>query len=136
MKARRKKGRPKPKRKPQVKPTHVVLPEEDFELLDRGDCIGLEYLRASRVRAKRSRTTADQPLPSLAEIRRQQAAEVAAKQNEALDYFRRGQRAQADGKPTVAGVYYKMAARRATGTLAKQVRAAEQSLRTPTVAGR
>jgi hypothetical protein len=84
----------------------------------------------------RTRAAADQPLPSLADIRRQQAAAVAARQDEALELFRRGERAQADGKPTVAGVYYRMAARQATGQLAQQVRAAEQSLREPAIARR
>ena len=35
------------------------LPEEDFELLDRGDFLGLEYLRVSRLRSKRNRTAAE-----------------------------------------------------------------------------
>jgi len=37
----------------------LVLPEEDIRLLDRGDFIGHEYLRARRVRAKRGRTAAE-----------------------------------------------------------------------------
>lgn len=38
---------------------HVVLTEEDFELLDRGDYTECEYLRARRLRAKRSRKAED-----------------------------------------------------------------------------
>jgi len=34
-------------------PRHVIVPEEDFELLDRGDFIEYEYLRAHRARKKR-----------------------------------------------------------------------------------
>jgi hypothetical protein len=56
VKARPNKRRPEQKRKPQVKQAHVVLPDEDFELLDRGDFIGLEYLRVRRLRAKRKLT--------------------------------------------------------------------------------
>jgi hypothetical protein len=38
-----------------VKQQHITLPEEDFELLDRGDFTEYEYLRARRLRGKRSR---------------------------------------------------------------------------------
>ena len=49
----RQKPQPSKDRKP------IILSEEDFELLDRGDFIGLEYLQARRVRAKRRPTAAE-----------------------------------------------------------------------------
>lgn len=49
------------------------------------------------------------------------AARKVARVEEADDYFARGQQAEADGKPSVAKIYYQMAARRASGDLKQQV---------------
>ena len=51
------------------------------------------------------------------------AARQATRADEADSFFARGQRAEADGKPNVAKIYYQMAARRATGDLKQQVQA-------------
>ena len=45
----------------------------------------------------------------------------ATRSSEAEDYFARGQQAEADGKPSVAKIFYQMAARRASGALKQQV---------------
>jgi hypothetical protein len=74
-----------------------------------------------------SRIPVDQPLPSVAQLRRQQSAQAVARENEALDLFHRGQKAQAAGKPKVAAIFYRMAARQATGKLAEEIRAAQST---------
>jgi hypothetical protein len=56
---RKKTSNPKKNVKSSGKFHHAILPEEDFELLDRGDFIGYEYLRARRLHATRSRKTED-----------------------------------------------------------------------------
>jgi len=48
-------------------------------------------------------------------------ARQATRAEEADSFFARGQKAEADGKPAVAKIYYQMAARRATGDLKQQV---------------
>ena len=47
----------------------------------------------------------------------------AARSSEADSYFARGQQAEADGKPSVAKIYYQMAAARASGDFKQQVQA-------------
>jgi type II secretory pathway component HofQ len=66
-------------------------------------------------------TAAQPPTASVAQSRAQRAVEQATRQDEALNYFQRGQNAEAQGKPGVARIYYQMAARRATGKLKNQV---------------
>jgi len=68
------------------------------------------------------------PAASVAQSRAQRAAEQAARQDEALNYFQRGKKAEAEGKSGVAKIYYQMAARRATGELKNQVLARLQVL--------
>jgi len=66
-------------------------------------------------------TAAKPPAASVAQSRAQRAAEQATRQDEALNYFQRGRKAEAEGKSGVAKIYYQMAARRATGELKNQV---------------
>jgi hypothetical protein len=61
-------------------------------------------------------------LPAL-DLTAEQSRRVAQQQTRADDadsYFERGRQAEADGKPSVARIYYQMAARRATGDLKQQ----------------
>jgi hypothetical protein len=60
---------------------------------------------------------------SVADARRQRVEELAAVDREAAGYFEQGRSAEAAGKPTVAKIYYQMAARRASGELKAQVQA-------------
>lgn len=68
---------------------------------------------------------------SLADIRRQQAAADAAADAEAQRLFAQASDLQAAGKPEVAKIYYRMAARRATGSLRDQAIAALRDLSKP-----
>ncbi|HEV2969150.1 MAG TPA: hypothetical protein VGY55_04110 [Pirellulales bacterium] len=61
---------------------------------------------------------------SLGDIRRQQAAEDSAWQEEATRLFDQASALQAAGKTGVAKIYYRMAARRATGSLKERALAA------------
>jgi hypothetical protein len=65
---------------------------------------------------------------SVNEIRRQQAAEDVAIQQEAAKLFQQAGDLQAQGKSGVAKIYYQMAARRATGNLKEEALAALRSL--------
>jgi hypothetical protein len=60
-------------------------------------------------------STADRGDLSVAEIRAQQAAEVATADAELENWLERARGAEAAGKPSVAKIYYRMAAKRATG---------------------
>ncbi len=62
------------------------------------------------------------PQGSLADARRQRAAEVEAEEQQALDYIRQAKRASERGKPKVAKVIYEMAERRASADLKVQIR--------------
>ena len=66
-------------------------------------------------------SSAGRPAPSVAEARRLHAAEQAKQDAEAEVYVELGRNAEAKGKPSVAKVYYQMAARRASGALRDQV---------------
>jgi hypothetical protein len=57
------------------------------------------------------------PLGSLAEEQQRRAEKEAQAADEAQRFFARGESAEAAGKPAVARIYYRMAARRATGPL-------------------
>jgi len=67
---------------------------------------------------------AGEPLPSVAQLRADRARRQAARASEADQFFHRGRSAQADGKTSVAAIYYRMAARRATGPLKQEILAA------------
>lgn len=78
--------------------------------------------------------TAGEAPQSLADIRAQKEAQQAEKQQDALKYFERGQKAEVEGKANVAKIYYKMAARRAEGELRQVVFARLEALNNPRVA--
>jgi hypothetical protein len=61
--------------------------------------------------------------PSLAEIRRRQAAEQHLVNNRQQDLLDRARQAEAQQKPQVAKIYYRMVWREATGTLKSQLAA-------------
>jgi len=108
----------------------------DFDAMESDLAEQARSARAGRVSASDSKridgsrlsVTSDRALPSLTEIRRARAAKEAPGQAEAVALLRRGQQAQAEGKDSVASVYFHMAARRASGQLAKEVQAAQRSL--------
>lgn len=88
---------------------------------------GLETLRAG---VPRSSPMPLQPRsPTLAEVRTEIAEEQQSRGDEAADFFRRGQEAEAAGKPGVAKIYYGMAARRAEGELKQEVLARLDALK-------
>jgi hypothetical protein len=62
-------------------------------------------------------SAAAQPAPSLADAQSQRAAAQLSKTDEAADFFARAEQAAADGKTSVAKIYYQMAVRRASGEL-------------------
>ena len=77
---------------------------------------------ASPRRLAAARTSsAGRPAPSVAEARRLHSAEQAGANDEAEDFFDRGRRAEAKGKPGVAKVYYRMAVQRAGGPLRDRI---------------
>ena len=76
-------------------------------------------------------SSAGRAVPSVAEARRQYAAEQAKQHGEALAYLERARNAEATGKPNVAKVYYQMAARRASGKLREQITARLEALQIP-----
>ncbi len=55
-------------------------------------------------------------------------AQRATRSTEAESYYARGQKAEADGKPNVAKIYYQMASRRATGDFKRQIEARLDSI--------
>jgi hypothetical protein len=63
------------------------------------------------------------PKMSLAEARAERERQRVTRAAEAVDFFQRGQKAEAAGKAGVAKIYYQMAACRATGQLKEQVAA-------------
>jgi hypothetical protein len=65
---------------------------------------------------------------SIAEIRRELAAQDAAQQAQWVDSFERGRRALAEGKPGVAKIYFQSVARHATGPLQEQAQAQLKAL--------
>ena len=72
--------------------------------------------------AAAAKSSAGQPVASLAEIRRRQAAAASAQQRQALSYLSRGQQAERDGKAGAAKEYYKMGLRRASGDVKSRLR--------------
>jgi len=60
---------------------------------------------------------ADRTGLSVAELRQLHQAELEAQNREAAMWLERAEKAQAEGKPAVARIYYQMALRRATGSL-------------------
>jgi hypothetical protein len=66
---------------------------------------------------------AEQPAMTLADAQARRLAKEQTRANEAVDFYQRGERAEAEGKVGVAKIYYQMAARRAEGPLADRVAA-------------
>jgi len=69
-------------------------------------------------------SSAEQPAPSLEQIRQLQAAHDAKQQQEIADYLQKARDAETSGRPSVARIYYQMAARRATGDAQQEILAA------------
>jgi len=110
----------------------------DFEAMDRAL---LE--QAARQRKQSSGTPlvlpgapADQarPVASLDAIRRTQENQAAARQSETMAYLAKAQQLEADGKPGVARIYYRMALRRASGKLKQQLAARLERLSAKNIA--
>ena len=74
----------------------------------------------------------DANLASVDELRRQRDVQARAEEREALLIFERARQAQAGGKPAVATVYYRSAAKRATGALRQEILAAWRSMNAAT----
>lgn len=69
-----------------------------------------------------SREAATGPAPpSVDEVQRQNKLAKARRTSEAEEFFAKGQRAEAEGKSSVAKIWYEMAARRADGELQQEV---------------
>ena len=66
-------------------------------------------------------SSATRAVPSVAEARRLRELERQSQNTEALVYWERGQAAEKAGKPNVATIHYRMALKRATGELRRQV---------------
>src|SRR5262249_18618474 len=75
-----------------------------------------------------TRSSAEQPVASIARIRQQQNETDDAANREVRDLLEQGRSAQAAGKPGVARIYYQQALKRATGDLKDEVQAALRSL--------
>jgi hypothetical protein len=84
-----------------------------------------------RVRAAARPSTAEQPALSVADIRRQQADADLVRNEEALDLFQRGLKAEREGKIGPAKVFFKMAAEDATGDLKTQAQDRYERLTRP-----
>ena len=67
------------------------------------------------------RPAGDAALRSVAEIRRERETRQTANNDEARSNFERGQRAEDDGKPGVARIFYRLAAEQAAGELRDEI---------------
>ncbi len=81
----------------------------------------------ANLRIGAGRAAGDAPPGSVAELQRRRAQQTAgqavAARREAMALLEKGRRAQAAGKASVAAIYFRMAARRATGPLRDQITA-------------
>jgi hypothetical protein len=112
--------------------TSVTATIHDFDALDR-QRLGPDFFADSRTpvmlrgvalaSAKGASPVATDSIggQSVADIRRQQAAEDLATQAEAAQYCEQARAAEAVGKPGVAKIYYQMAARRAAGSFKAEI---------------
>jgi len=66
-------------------------------------------------------SSAARAVPSVAEARRLRELERPSQNTEALVYWERGQASEKAGKPNVAKIHYRMALKRATGELRRQI---------------
>jgi len=76
-------------------------------------------------------SSATRAVPSVAEARRLHKLEQSSGGDDARVYFERGRTAEESGRTGAARVYYKMAARRASGDLKQQVEARLRALDSP-----
>lgn len=67
------------------------------------------------------RPASDNPIRSVAEIRRERQAQQVTNDDEARRNFARGRQAEEDGKPGVARIYYRLAVEKAAGELREEV---------------
>ena len=111
---------------------HVTV--HDFEAMDRAILAkaaarrrpaSVQQRRAAAIEHRLASAAADAqhngPFQSVAAIRRQQQLQQQTLQEEASAMFADGLKAEQAGKPGAARIYYKMAARRATGALRRDV---------------
>ena len=73
----------------------------------------------------------DQTLLSVAELRRQRAARASTAAGEAAQLFAQGQQAESRGQVGTARIYYRMAHKRATGQLQRDITARLAALEQP-----
>ncbi len=76
-------------------------------------------------------SSAGQPAMSVAEARRLHAAELEAAQQEAQRYWQKGLAAEEEGSLASARIYYRLAAKRATGELQKQILSRLEAIKAP-----
>jgi hypothetical protein len=76
---------------------------------------------ARRLAEARQSSAGQVPGGTVAEARRQRAAEVAAGQADALQTLRRAREAAQAGKTSAAAVFYRLAAKEASGELKSQI---------------
>lgn len=109
----------------------------DKQLLGQAPAAGNKAARRSFGSARAGLSSAAKaPRGSLAEARRQHAADVEAEQQKALSYVRQAKRAAARGKPKVAKVLLQMAERRASAELKAQIRQELAALKDSVAAGK
>lgn len=75
------------------------------------------------------------PAVSVAQLREKHAAEQEVRAQEAVAFFERGKKAEAEGKANVARIYYQMANRRASDDLKQQIAARLSLIDNAPVAG-
>jgi len=84
--------------------------------------------RTWRVVPPRSSVSAESLSASVAEERQRRKQKEQARASDAVEYFNRGQKAEAAGKTGAARIFYQMAARRASGSLKEQLTAKLEAL--------
>lgn len=95
-----------------------------------GNRVGLESLRAGV--APRAAPAAPAPrMETIAGVRAERAQQKMTREQEAADFYGRGQTAEAAGKLNLAKIYYQMAAKRATGSFKAEVLARLEVVKTP-----
>ncbi len=80
--------------------------------------------------AEARQSTAGQAVLSVAEARALHETETQQAGQEVLQWYKQGRKAEEAGKPNVAAIYYRMAARRATGPLQQEILARLKALQT------
>ena len=109
--------------RPHVVGAHVPEPADDNLTLNRpGDGPSAHSAAESTGRAPAVPlgSSADRPAMGLAEARSIHLAEIAQQDSEARQLLERGRYAQADGKLSLAGTYYRMVVRRASPELRQE----------------